>query len=97
MSAFLVKGWCPDAWRPMATGDGLLVRIKPRLAHLGRQQVLALCDLAETYGNGIIDVSRRANFQIRGVTEQGWSSLVSELVEHGLVDSNATLEKGAMC
>lgn len=93
MSAFLVNGWCPDAWRPMATGDGLLVRIKPRLAHLGRQEVLALCDLAETYGNGIIDVSRRANLQIRGVTEQGWSNLVSELVSQGLVDSDAMLEK----
>lgn len=30
MSGFVVKGWCPDAWRPMATGDGLLMRIKPR-------------------------------------------------------------------
>ena len=28
------KGWCPGAWRPMASGDGLLVRVRPRLGRL---------------------------------------------------------------
>ena len=32
MSAPQVKGWCPGAHRPMMSGDGLVVRIRPRLA-----------------------------------------------------------------
>ncbi|NML95976.1 cobalamin biosynthesis protein CobG [Novosphingobium olei] len=93
MSGFVVKGWCPDAWRPMATGDGLLVRIKPRLARLARDQVLALCALADRFGNGIIDVSRRANFQIRGVDQAGWRALVAELMALELVDADAQMER----
>ncbi len=48
-----VKGWCPGAYRPMMSGDGLVVRIRPRLARLERDHVLALCDLAQRYGSGI--------------------------------------------
>lgn len=93
MSGFVVKGWCPDAWRPMETGDGLLVRIKPRLARLTRAQGLAICALAKRWGNGIIDVSRRANLQIRGVREAGWRELVQELVGLELVDADAEQER----
>ena len=48
MTGFAVKGWCPDAWHPMISGDGLLVRVKPRLGRLTREQALALCDAAAT-------------------------------------------------
>ncbi|MCW1384533.1 MULTISPECIES: cobalamin biosynthesis protein CobG [unclassified Novosphingobium] len=92
MSGFEIKGWCPDAWRPMETGDGLLVRIKPRLARLTRGQARALCALADRFGNGIIDVTRRANLQVRGVHETGWRDLVRELVGLGLVDADRRIE-----
>ena len=29
-AAFEVKGWCPGALRPMQSGDGLIVRVRPR-------------------------------------------------------------------
>ncbi|BBI51636.1 hypothetical protein HORIV_40570 [Vreelandella olivaria] len=61
-----IKGWCPGAWRPMATGDGLLVRVRPPLGELSRAQLLALCDAAETFGSGLIELTSRANFQLRG-------------------------------
>ena len=47
-----IKGWCPGAWRPMASGDGLLVRVRPPLGRLTRHQMLALCEAAETFGSG---------------------------------------------
>ena len=72
MSGFVVKGWCPDAYRPMAAGDGLLVRVRPRLARLTREQTLGLCAAAIAYGSGEIDVTQRANLQLRGVTDAGW-------------------------
>lgn len=87
-----VRGWCPDAWRPMMSGDGLLVRVKPKLARLTRQQVLALCEAAGTWGNGLVDMTRRANLQIRGVAEAGWPALLQRLIAQGLVDADAAIE-----
>jgi len=88
----MIRGWCPTAWRPMAAGDGLLVRVRPPLGRLTRDQMLGLCDLASTYGNGQIDMTNRANLQIRGVAENGWEPLVAALVALGLVDPDPQLE-----
>ncbi len=93
MSGFQVRGWCPDAWRPMAAGDGLLVRVKPRVARLTRAQLLGLCDAALVYGNGLIDLTSRGNLQVRGVGEAGWRKLVDRLIALELVDPDAEAEK----
>ena len=36
-----VRGWCPGALRPMQSGDGLIVRLRPR-GHLTPAQLLAI-------------------------------------------------------
>ena len=84
-SAPRIKGWCPGAWRPMASGDGLLVRVRPPLGRLTRHQMLALCEAAETFGSGLIELTNRANLQLRGVSDASWPGLMAFLVEHGLV------------
>ncbi|MFX9684524.1 hypothetical protein ABTP08_20920, partial [Acinetobacter baumannii] len=73
----------------MRSGDGLLVRVKPMLGRLTRAQVLGMCDAAVAHGNGLIDVTRRANLQIRGVDEAGWPPLLDTLLALGLVDAEA--------
>lgn len=88
-----IKGWCPGAWRPMATGDGLLVRVRPTLGELSREQVVALCDAAETYGSGLIELTSRANLQLRGVTDESWPPLMAFLVEHQLVSDDPEAER----
>ncbi|WP_334010711.1 hypothetical protein [Sphingomonas aerolata] len=80
----------------MAAGDGLLVRIRPPLGRLTRAQTLALCDAAMAWGNGEIDVTSRANLQIRGVTEAGWRGLVEALLAGGLIDPDSGA-RGARC
>lgn len=92
MSGFVVQGWCPDAWRPMLSGDGLLVRVKPRLGRLTREQVLGLCEAALAHGSGLIDLTSRANLQIRGVGEAQWPALVERLVALDLAQAEAALE-----
>jgi precorrin-3B synthase len=92
MKTFAVKGWCPTALRPMLSGDGLLVRIRPRGGRLSAAQVLGLADLATHYGNGLIDLTGRANLQIRGVGVEGHASLIAELARLDLVDADAELE-----
>lgn len=83
-----VRGWCPTARRPMAAGDGLLVRVRPHLGRMTAMQTVALAEAARTHGNGLIDLTNRAGLQLRGVTERGWPLLVDALVAVGLVDED---------
>jgi precorrin-3B synthase len=92
MKAFAIKGWCPTALRPMLSGDGLVVRIRPRGGRLSTAQVLGIADLARRFGNGLIDLTGRANLQIRGVSVEGHAPLIAELAQLHLIDADAELE-----
>lgn len=76
----------------MTSGDGLLVRVRPFHGRLTRAQALALCDAAETFGSGLIEVTSRANLQLRGITEAGWPGLLTVLAEHCLLDPDPASE-----
>ncbi|MGA1797323.1 cobalamin biosynthesis protein CobG [Sphingomonas sp. 4RDLI-65] len=95
MTGFVVKGWCPDAWRPMMAGDGLLVRVRPPLGRLTRAQLLGLAEATTQHGNGQIDATSRANLQIRGVCEESWRPLIDALLDLGLIDRDQTQETRA--
>jgi precorrin-3B synthase len=92
MKAFAIKGWCPSALRPMLSGDGLVVRIRPHGGRLTAAQALGIADLTARHGNGLIDLTGRANLQIRGVSIEGHALLVTELAQLGLIDADAELE-----
>ena len=92
MTAWEIKGWCPGALRPMQSGDGLVVRIRPPLGRLTPQQAQAIAQAAETHGNGIIDLSARANLQLRGVTEASHGPLIQDLRAQGLIDPDIQTE-----
>ncbi len=87
------EGRCPGAWRPMRSGDGLVVRVRPRLARLTADQALGLCEASERHGNGIIDLTSRANLQIRGVSEAGHGALLNDLNALALLDDDPALER----
>ncbi|USI72544.1 cobalamin biosynthesis protein CobG [Sphingomonas morindae] len=79
MTAPIIHGWCPDAARPMAAGDGLLARARPPLGRLDRAAALALCAAAAHHGSGAIDCTNRAGLQLRGIGASGWPSLAATL------------------
>ena len=91
-AAALRVGWCPGALRPMASGDGLIVRVKPRGAGLSLRQAGAIAAAAARHGNGLLDLTARANLQIRGVSEDRLASLTVELDARGLLDADAGAE-----
>ncbi|MGO4387911.1 precorrin-3B synthase [Microvirga sp. 2YAF29] len=80
------KGWCPDIRRPMATGDGLLVRLHPLAGRLTADQACLIAEVARRHGNGHLDITARGNLQIRGVREQTYPDLVALLDREGLVE-----------
>lgn len=92
MTAWEIKGWCPGALRPMQSGDGLVVRIRPPMGRLTPAQAEAIATAAEAHGNGIIDLSARANLQLRGVTEASHGPLIHDLRAQGLIDPDIQTE-----
>jgi len=92
MTDFAVKGWCPSALRPMLSGDGFVVRVRPRGGRLTSAQAFGIAELSGRYGNGLIDLTGRANLQIRGVHEDDAFALAVALDRLGLVDADAELE-----
>jgi precorrin-3B synthase len=85
-AAFEVKGWCPGALKPMQSGDGLIVRVRPRCGVFRPDELIVLAEAARRFGNGHIDLTRRANMQIRGVGEEGLLGLQDVIAGLGLLD-----------
>ena len=92
MSGWDIKGWCPGALRPMASGDGLVVRVRPPLGRLTPAGAGAIARAALAHGNGIVDLSARANLQLRGVTEASHGPLIKDLRAEGLIDPDIQTE-----
>jgi precorrin-3B synthase len=77
----------------MPSGDGLIVRVRPRHARASAAHVAALARLAPATGNGIIELTRRGNLQIRGVSSASWPLLREELVALGLAEGKSESER----
>ncbi len=91
-AGFVVQGWCPGALRPMLSGDGLVVRIRPDAGRLTRAQAAGIAAAARRHGNGLIDLSSRGNVQLRGVTEASHPGLIHDLRALGLIDADPAAE-----
>jgi precorrin-3B synthase len=91
-AAIEVKGWCPGALKPMLSGDGLIVRVRPRCGMLKPDQLVVLAEAAARFGNGHIDLTRRANLQIRGVSEETLPGLHDVIGGLGLLDPTPEAE-----
>jgi precorrin-3B synthase len=87
-----VKGWCPGALRPMMSGDGLVVRVRPQSGRLTQRQAAGIAALARAHGNGLVDFSNRANVQIRGVAAAAYDPLIKGLRDLALIDEDAAVE-----
>ncbi|MBL4929730.1 precorrin-3B synthase [Fuscibacter oryzae] len=92
MSTPVIQGWCPGALRPMASGDGLVVRIRLRGGRMTPDQVRQIAGLSATHGNGLMDLSARANLQLRGVTPDSHAPLIAALTGMGLIDRDEQVE-----
>ena len=76
----------------METGDGLLARLRVTGGILSIRNADAIAACAIRYGNGLIDLSSRANFQLRGVSPTTLPDLTSELQDLGILDATPEAE-----
>ncbi len=58
---------CPSLFRIVPARDGGICRVRVPLGRLHAAQSHALADAAKRFGSGIIEVTNRANLQIRGI------------------------------
>ncbi|WP_376875847.1 precorrin-3B synthase [Albirhodobacter sp. R86504] len=93
MSEPIIQGWCPGARQPMMSGDGLVVRVRPHLGRLSADQLAGIAALSREHGNGLIDLSNRANLQLRGVREARFDVVLAELDTLGLLDADVETER----
>jgi precorrin-3B synthase len=72
----------------MQSGDGLVVRIRPRSGTFSPRELRVLADAARHFGNGHLDLTRRANLQLRGISEGSLPSLHDVIARLGLLDDS---------
>lgn len=89
---YTVKGWCPGALRPMESGDGLIVRVRPWNSALTVDQARGVAEAAARHGSGLLDLTRRANLQLRGVAPGSLAPLQDALASLALLDRDAQSE-----
>jgi precorrin-3B synthase len=95
MSAALKRGWCPSLFRPMLSGDGWLARIRPRGGLVAGPVVAALAEAAARYGNGLIEITSRANLQIRGLRPDSIAPFTEAMLAVGAADADEAIEARA--
>lgn len=88
----LRRGWCPGALTPMQTGDGWLIRVRPRAGRYSMAQLEAVASAAQRCGNGQIDLTNRANLQIRGLSAATVSRAQTIIADAGLIDDDPAHE-----
>jgi len=88
----LRKGWCPGALRPMRSGDGLILRVRPRVGTLRVADLQTIAKVAAEFGSGEIDLTNRGNLQLRGLSEASHLQALAALSETGLIDADEGTE-----
>ena len=71
---------CPALSRIVAARDGGLCRVKLPCGELRAEQALAIADAVEAHASGTIEITNRANLQLRGVRSGEESALVAQLL-----------------
>jgi precorrin-3B synthase len=87
-----IKGWCPTLLSPMQSGDGWLARVKPVAATVSAAHARIIAEGASRHGNGHIDLTARANFQIRGLTPRSAELFAEIIIADGLASARPSFE-----
>ncbi|HTW29798.1 MAG TPA: precorrin-3B synthase, partial [Acetobacteraceae bacterium] len=87
------RGWCPDVHAPMAAADGLIVRVKPPLGRLSAKAARVIAAAALRDGSGMIELTARANLQVRGLRPDSAPQFAATMVAAGLAAADPAVER----
>lgn len=75
---------CPGIYKLSEMNDGLLARLRIPGGTLSSDQARCLALAAKNFGNGTIDITNRANLQLRSIKPNKQSTLIDYLQKHKL-------------
>ena len=81
--------FCPGILHAVPAKDGLLMRLRLPGGQLPAATLAAIAQLAERHADGGLDLTARANIQLRGIRPEGLAPLVEGLGRAGLLPSPA--------
>ncbi|MFC0397440.1 precorrin-3B synthase [Paraburkholderia rhizosphaerae] len=85
---------CPGLLRIVAARDGGICRIRLPGGALSAADARAIADAAQTHASGVVEITNRANLQIRGVRAGEEHALIERLLASGL-GPHAPADEGA--
>ncbi|REE21901.1 precorrin-3B synthase [Paraburkholderia sp. BL27I4N3] len=83
-AATLRPSACPGLLRIVAARDGGICRIKPPGGELSAAQARAIAEASARHAGGVIELTNRANVQVRGVKRGEEAALIAALIDAGL-------------
>ena len=83
-SPSLVRGACPGVVAPMEAADGMLLRVRVPGGAITADGIRTVAEVAERFGSGVVELTVRANLQIRGVRPSDVAAAGDRLVRSGL-------------
>ncbi len=83
------RGSCPGVFTPMATGDGWLLRILLPGGAVTADGLDVVADVAASFGSGAIEITSRANLQVRGLVVADLDRAADVLAAAGLAGRDA--------
>nr|MDZ8229721.1 precorrin-3B synthase [Nostoc sp. ChiQUE02] len=84
---------CPGLFYATPAADGILSRIRIPGGIISSQQCRAIADIAEQHGGGYIDVTNRANLQVREIRTGINAEVLKYLQEMGLGSHNTVVDQ----
>lgn len=83
---------CPGLFYPTPAADGILSRIRIPGGIISSQQCRAIADIAEQHGGGYVDVTNRANLQVREIRTGINAEVLKYLQDMGLGSRNPVVD-----
>ncbi len=83
---------CPDIYHPAIARDGLLTRLRIPGGVLNESQCLTIASLLESLSLEYIQVTNRANLQLRSLAKDLDRELLSKLADCGLAAGNSAVD-----
>ncbi|MGF2038563.1 MAG: precorrin-3B synthase [Nostoc sp. CmiVER01] len=83
---------CPGLFYATPAADGILSRIRIPGGIINSQQCRAIADIAEQYGGGYVDVTNRANLQVREIRTGINAEVLKHLQDIGLGSRNPVVD-----
>lgn len=84
---------CPGLFYPTPAADGILSRVRIPGGIISSQQCRAIADIADNHGGGYIDVTNRANLQVREIRTGINTEVLKYLQDMGLGSGNTLVDQ----